>query len=82
MLNKKHGNQYEKFTITRYCIFAEHHSQRHKPWSHKKAKNCHVIYLSGKPMIPHLLCCRRFAIADYGFTFGALDLQHPRLLQP
>jgi hypothetical protein len=25
--------------------------------------------------------CRRFAIGNHGFTFGALDLQHPRLLQ-
>jgi len=32
-------------------------------------------------MIPHLPCCQRLAVNDYGFTFCALDLQHPRLLQ-
>jgi hypothetical protein len=34
-------------------------------------------------MIPHLLRCQRFAMPMNrdGFTFGALDLQHPRLLQ-
>jgi hypothetical protein len=48
---------------------------------YKKTKNCHVVYPLEKRIIPHLLRCRRFAIANYGFTFGALDLQHPRLLQ-
>jgi hypothetical protein len=47
----------------------------------KTLKNSHVIYPKGKPRILHLLRCQRFAVSSYGFTFGALDLQHPRLLQ-
>ncbi|MFC1868087.1 hypothetical protein ACFL0H_08155 [Thermodesulfobacteriota bacterium] len=71
--------------------FDVHHSW----WNTESNKNSHVIYPKGKPMIPHLpavagsltcACaplahCRRFAVGYYGFTFGALDLQHPRLLQ-
>jgi hypothetical protein len=38
-----------------------------------------LVYPSGKPMIPHLLRCQGFAVAYYGFTLDALDLEHPRL---
>jgi len=49
----------------------------------EKAKKRHVLYLSGKPMMPHLLRCQRFAIPPWrdGFIFGVLNLHHPRLLQ-
>jgi len=47
----------------------------------KQRLNRRLVYPSGKPRILHLLRCQRFAIVYYGFTFGALDLQHPRLLQ-
>jgi len=30
------------------------------------------VYPSGKPMIPHLLRCRGFAVNDYSFTLGRL----------
>jgi hypothetical protein len=42
---------------------------------------CHVFYPSRRPMIPHLQRCQRFAVNDYSFTFGALNLQHPGLLE-
>jgi len=45
-----------------------------------RKKRC-VIYPMGKPMIPHLLCWRGFAVAYYNFTLAASDLRHPRLLQ-
>ena len=53
----------------------------HAQWHPEDSKNSHVIYPTGKPRIPHLLCCQRFAVSYYGFTFGALNLQYPRLLQ-
>jgi hypothetical protein len=37
-----------------------------------------VVYPRGKSMTPHLLCCQGFAANDYGFTFDAEDLKHPR----
>jgi hypothetical protein len=39
----------------------------------------HFVYPLGKPMIPHLLRCQGFAVAYYGFTLDALDLEHPQL---
>jgi hypothetical protein len=50
-------------------------------WHHENSENSHVIYPMGKPTTPHLSCCQRFAVNYYDFTFGALDLQHLRLLQ-
>ena len=38
-----------------------------------------ILHLRGKPMIPHLQRCQRFAVDDYGFTLDALDLGHPQL---
>jgi hypothetical protein len=46
-----------------------------------KPQKRRVVYPSGKPMIPHFLRCQGFAVAYYGFTLDALDLQHPRLLE-
>jgi hypothetical protein len=37
------------------------------------------VYPSGKPMTPHLRRCQGFAVANYGFTLGALNLGYPRL---
>jgi hypothetical protein len=39
----------------------------------------HFVYPSGKPMILQLLRCQGFAVAYYGFTLDALDLEHPQL---
>jgi len=39
----------------------------------------HFVYLSGKPMISHILCYQGLAVDDYGFTLDALNLGHPRL---
>jgi hypothetical protein len=41
---------------------------------------CYVVYLSGKPMIPHLLCYQGLAVDDYSSGLDALDLRYPRLL--
>ena len=48
---------------------------------HEVERICHVFYPSGKPRIPHLLCCQGFAVSYYSFTLDASDLRHPRLLQ-
>jgi hypothetical protein len=32
----------------------------------------HFVYPLGKPMIPHLLRCRVFAVVNYSFTLGRL----------
>ena len=40
----------------------------------KNMKIRHLIYLTGKPRIPHLLCCQGFAVNQYSFTLGASDL--------
>jgi hypothetical protein len=37
------------------------------------------VYLSGKPMMPHLFCNQGFAVGDYDFTLDAADMGHPRL---
>jgi len=37
------------------------------------------VYLSGKPMTPHLLHYQGLAVDDYGFSLDALNLGHPRL---
>jgi len=34
--------------------------------------NFDFVYPPGKPMAPHLLRCRGFAVADYSFTPGRL----------
>jgi len=46
----------------------------------KNMKIRHLIYLTGKPRILHLLCCQGFAVTHYSFILGASDLQHPQLL--
>ncbi|MEA1948749.1 MAG: hypothetical protein U9N83_15785 [Thermodesulfobacteriota bacterium] len=40
-----------------------------------------VVYLSGKPRIPHLLRYQGLAVDDYSFGLDALDLRYLRLLQ-
>jgi hypothetical protein len=47
----------------------------------KTKENSHVVYPSGKPRIPHLLCCQEIGVNDYSLTRDALHLQPPRLLQ-
>jgi hypothetical protein len=47
----------------------------------KNIKIRHLIYLTGKPRIPQILCCQGFAVNQYRFIPGASDLQHPQLLQ-
>ena len=42
-------------------------------------KSHHFVYLSGKPMIPHLLRYQGLAVDDYGFAIDASNLGHPRL---
>jgi len=42
-------------------------------------KKYHFIYLSGKPMTPHLLRYQRLAVDDYSCGLNALDLGYPRL---
>jgi hypothetical protein len=37
------------------------------------------VYPLGKPMTPHLLRWKGFAVAYYSFTLSALHLGHPRL---
>ena len=37
------------------------------------------VYLSGKPMIPHLLCYQGLEVNDYDFALDASNLGHPRL---
>jgi hypothetical protein len=46
---------------------------------YKFIKTPQFVYLSGKPMTPHLLRYQGFAVDDYGFTLEALNLGHPRL---
>ena len=41
----------------------------------------HLIYLTGKAGIPHLLRCQGLAVNQYSYTLGASDLRHPRLLK-
>jgi hypothetical protein len=47
----------------------------------KTKKTSHVVYPSGKPMIPHLLRSQGIGVNYYSLTLDALHLQHPRLLQ-
>ena len=35
----------------------------------------HFIYPSGKPILPHLLCCQGFAVDDYSFALGRLEAE-------
>jgi hypothetical protein len=37
------------------------------------------VYLTGKPMTPHLLRYQGLAVNDYGFALDALNMGHPRL---
>jgi len=39
----------------------------------------YFVYLSGKPMIPHLPCYQGLAVDDYDFALDASNLGHPRL---
>jgi len=41
-------------------------------------KKYHFIYLSGKPMTPHLLRYQGLAVDDYSCGLDALDLGYPR----
>jgi hypothetical protein len=47
----------------------------------KTRKDSHVVYPSGKPRIPHLLCCQGIGVNYYSLTLDALHLRHPQLLQ-
>ena len=47
----------------------------------KTKKTSHVVYPSGKPMIPHLLRYQDLAVDDYSCGLDALDLRYPRLFQ-
>ncbi|MBW2247758.1 MAG: hypothetical protein JRF62_11345 [Deltaproteobacteria bacterium] len=42
-------------------------------------KKSYFVYLSGKPMMPHLLRYKGLAVDDYGFALDALNMGHPRL---
>jgi hypothetical protein len=46
---------------------------------YKNIKKFHFVYLSGKPMISHLLCYQGLAVEDYGFALDASNMGHPRL---
>jgi len=41
-------------------------------------KSC-FVYLSGKPIMPHLLRYQGLAVNDYDFALDASNLGHPRL---
>ena len=47
---------------------------------YKNVKKFHFVYLSGKPMISHLLCYQGLAVEDYGFALDDSNMGHPRLL--
>ena len=42
-------------------------------------KKSHFVYLSGKPMTPHLFRYQGLAVDDYGFALDASNLWHPQL---
>ena len=46
---------------------------------YKSIKKSQLVYLSGKPMIPYLLCYQGLAVNDYDFVLDASNLGHPRL---
>jgi hypothetical protein len=46
---------------------------------YKLIKKSHFVYLSGNPMIPHLLRYQGLAVDDYGVALDALNLGHPRI---
>jgi hypothetical protein len=46
---------------------------------YKLMKKSSFVYLSGKPMIPHLLCYQGLAVADYDFALDASNPGHPQL---
>jgi hypothetical protein len=46
---------------------------------YKLIKKSYFVYLSGKPMIPHLLRYQKLAVNDYGFALDASNMGHPRL---
>jgi hypothetical protein len=46
---------------------------------YKLIKKSSFVYLSGKPMMPHLLRYQGLAVDDYGFALDALNMGHPRL---
>jgi hypothetical protein len=37
------------------------------------------VYLSGKPMAPHLLRYQGLAVDDYGFALDVSNMGHPQL---
>jgi len=41
---------------------------------YKLIKKSYFVYLSGKPIIPHLLRYQGLAVNDYGFTLDASNL--------
>ena len=42
-------------------------------------KKSYFVYLSGKPMIPHLPRYQGLAVDDYGFTLDASNMGHRQL---
>jgi len=46
---------------------------------YKIYKKSHFVYLSGKPMTPHLRRYQGLAVDDYAFVLDALNLRYPRL---
>jgi hypothetical protein len=46
---------------------------------YKFIKKFQFVYLSGNPMIPHLLRYQGLAVDDYGVALDALNLRHPRI---
>ena len=47
--------------------------------TYKLIKKSYFVYLSGKPIIPHLLRYQGLAVNDYDFALDASNLGHPRL---
>jgi len=46
---------------------------------YKLIKKSYFVYLSGKPMIRHVLRYQGLAVDDYDFAFDASNIGHPRL---
>jgi hypothetical protein len=44
---------------------------------YKFIEKSHFVYLSGKPMTPHLIRYQRLAVDDYGVSLDALNLPAP-----
>jgi len=46
---------------------------------YKLIKKSYFVYLSGKPMIRHVLRYQGLAVDDYDFALDASNIGHPRL---